>query len=119
MRYSIACLIAVLSLTTASSFGDEPEKQTATMTSTGEFEIGGKTLDQWIKSTKHLDPAIRESAVRAIGQFPEAEKKKAILALIPRLRDLDSLIKIPDSGVCGSTIVTFQSIRLDPAEIGQ
>jgi HEAT repeat protein len=55
-------------------------------------EIGGKTLEQWIKEIKSTDPAICENAIRTVILFGK-KGAKAAPALIDQLSHRDSSVK--------------------------
>jgi hypothetical protein len=48
-------------------------------------EIGGKNMDGWIKDLTHPDPAIREAALRTIGNFGPSVQKAAGKLLLARM----------------------------------
>jgi HEAT repeat protein len=57
---------------------------------TGPTEVGGKTLEQWVKEIDHPDPSVREHAIRMVLMFgPNA--RKAIPALVKQVRSLNDL----------------------------
>jgi HEAT repeat protein len=55
-------------------------------------EIGGKSLDQWIKEVKDKDPAVSENAIRTVIMFGR-RGAKAAPALIDQLNHPDPSIK--------------------------
>jgi HEAT repeat protein len=55
-------------------------------------EIGGKSLDQWIKEIKDKDPAISENAIRTVIMFGR-RGAKAAPALIDQLNHPDPSVK--------------------------
>jgi HEAT repeat protein len=53
-------------------------------------EVGGKTIDQWIKEIGHQDPSVREHAIKMVVMFgPNA--RRAIPALVKQVRQLNDL----------------------------
>jgi HEAT repeat protein len=88
-RY-VGMIVLLLSLAAQSSANDEPTK------------VGGKTLKQWITDLKNSDPSLRETAVRAIGQFGGAAKE-AVPDLIARLSD-------PDYGVQVNAAIALRAV---------
>lgn len=117
MRYVIRTVGALtLLLVAASSTLARQDKFTSTSahSGSGDQEIGGKTLDQWLKWTAHRDPAEREKAVRIIAQFGMEARKRATKTLIHCTKD-------QDAGVSANAIVTLQAIlgNLEASEINQ
>jgi HEAT repeat protein len=80
----------------------KPDNASATLFA--DLTIGGKTLAEWIKQTKSLDPAVRQTAVSMIGQFPADKdtKKKVTPILIGMLTDRDE-------GVSASSLTSLQA----------
>jgi HEAT repeat protein len=93
---------------------DRPPTTNKIISLTGDAEIDGKTLAQWMKYAKHPDPADRKLALTMIALFGEDAKKKALPLLIATLKDKDQAVQ-------GSAVVTLQKIcvNLDPTEINQ
>jgi HEAT repeat protein len=57
-------------------------------------EIGGKSLEQWIKEIKHSDPSVRETAMRAVPYFGPAAKA-AVPSLLTILKnDTDASCRV-------------------------
>ena len=56
MRSFAFCVLAAILVTTVRA-AEEPE------------QVAGKTLEEWLKQSKSLDPAVRENSLRAIVQF--------------------------------------------------
>ena len=52
-------------------------------------EIGGKTLDEWIKLIDDPDPSTREQAIRSVGQLGSAAKR-AVPALTRQVAKFDN-----------------------------
>jgi HEAT repeat protein len=49
-------------------------------------EVGGKSLDQWIKETSAKDPSKRENAMRMILNFGPEKAQQAVPAIIAQLK---------------------------------
>ena len=49
-------------------------------------EIGGKDMGAWLKDLTHPDPAIREAALRTIGNFGPSVQKAAGKLLVARMK---------------------------------
>lgn len=118
MHYFIRSLgaVAMTAIFLSATFAQKEKTSTPTsaFSGSGEQEIGGKTLDQWLKVTKNRDPAIRENAVRVIAQFGMEARKKAVPTLIACIKD-------HDAGVSANSVVTLQAIleNLEASEINQ
>ncbi|MFL5242072.1 MAG: HEAT repeat domain-containing protein [Gemmataceae bacterium] len=84
MRTSLWLAFALILVLTPAplSAGEDKEPQ----------EIGGKTLEQWIKEIKSPDPAICENAIRTVILFGK-KGAKAAPALIDQLNHRDSSVK--------------------------
>ena len=72
-------------------------------------EIGGKTLDEWIKLIEDRDPSVRENAIRMVGQLGGAAKR-AVPALTRQLATPNDLSPL------ASAIVAIGLIVPDDAE---
>lgn len=71
-------------------------------------DVGGKSLEQWIKDLNNLDPQIRESAVQTIVQFGK-DAREAVPSIITKMND-------PDAGVATSAIIALRTIGIDPKD---
>jgi HEAT repeat protein len=71
-----------------------PEKGESTRgkESTSPKEVGGKTIEQWIKDMSDHDPSVRETAIQTVLQFGPAARK-AVPALITETQDRDASIR--------------------------
>jgi HEAT repeat protein len=101
LRFQLAALFLALVAATFSfaqvkpPIGKEPpvkdkekEKDKPTVT-----EIGGKSLNQWIKESRDPDPGVRENAVRTIMLFGPSGSPAAS-AIVERLRDSDVSLRV-------------------------
>jgi HEAT repeat protein len=53
-------------------------------------EVGGKTLEQWIREIGHQDPSVREHAIKMVQLFGP-NSRRAIPALVKEVRQLNDL----------------------------
>jgi hypothetical protein len=65
-----------------------PDKGSALTKAEDPKEVGGKTLDQWVKEIKNSDPSVQETAMRVVPYFGQ-KAGSAAPALIARLKDPD------------------------------
>ena len=72
-------------------------------------EIGGKKLRQWIQDTRHQDPGVRETAIRAITLYGK-DGRKAGKSLILELRDADPSLR-------SNAAVAIAAIGLDKEDL--
>lgn len=109
--YPLFFLIAVLVAAPATSAQQDDKKKKAddkpppaTGSIYSELAIGGKNLAEWMKQVNDRDSALREHAVRMIGQFPSdlETKKKVIPVLVNKLSD-------NDAGVGASSLQSLQA----------
>src|SRR5437870_11604 len=109
--YPLFLLLAFLvALPVRSAQQDDKKKKTeekapaATGSIYSDLVIGGKNLAEWMKQAGSKDPALREHAVRMIGQFPSDldTKKKVIPLLVNKLSDIDA-------GVGASSLQSLQA----------
>ena len=68
-------------------------------------EVGGKPLKDWIADLKHLDPSVREEAIRAIPYFGAAASE-AVPALVEHVND-------PDESPRSKAILTLGIIKVE------
>jgi HEAT repeat protein len=79
-RLYLAAFLGVVSLTSQSAWAQAEKKETKPIT-----DVGGKTLDQWIKEIDSTDPSKRDVAIKTILVFgPDAQK--ALPKLIAELK---------------------------------
>jgi HEAT repeat protein len=71
-------------------------------------EIGGKTIEQWLRDLSSTDPAVVENAIRTVVLFSHDDAKKAVPILLKKLKlyELDSSIKV-------NIIIALRLIGLD------
>jgi HEAT repeat protein len=94
VRSILMTLLALLLLASSvSSQTKDKEKDTKKEPSKLPTEIGGKTMDTWMKELHHpSDPAVKQTAIQTIVHFgPPA--KKAIPTLITLLSDYDATVR--------------------------
>jgi HEAT repeat protein len=97
MRFSSFCLAAgllVLGPTLAMGASEKPDKEDSKSSKESSIpkEVGGKTIEQWIKEMSDLDPSVREAAIQAVVQFGPGARK-AVPALITETQDRDTSIR--------------------------
>jgi HEAT repeat protein len=97
MRFSSICLAAgLLILGPALAVGapEKPDKEGSQSSKEPEIpkDVGGKTIDQWIKDMYDLDPSVREAAIQAVVQFGRGARK-AVPALLTETQDRDASIR--------------------------
>jgi HEAT repeat protein len=98
MRFSSFCLAAgLLILGSALAVGapEKPAKEDPKSDKESSIpkDVGGKTIEQWIKEIKEdPDPSVREAAIQAVVQFGPGARK-AVPALITELQDRDASIR--------------------------
>lgn len=71
--------------------------------------VGGKTLQQWVKEIRDKDPGVAETAIQAVTQFGGDAQKEAGRALIARLAD-------PDVSVRANAAYAISVLGLDPKD---
>jgi HEAT repeat protein len=97
MDCSLRSTLALLGL--LACVAPAPAQTTGRITSTSPdqsseiTEVGGKTLKQWIKDTKHPHASVREKACRVIRFFGKAAQEEAGPALTDRLIDSDTSVR--------------------------
>jgi len=74
-------------------------------------EIGGKSMDAWIKDVTHPDPAIRQAALRTLPSFGPAVQKPVGKLLIARMKSTGER----DPGVRLTLLSTVGTIGFDNA----
>jgi HEAT repeat protein len=86
MRIAITAIVGALFFVTASAQAQPSGNSTASMSTTPPNEIGGKTLDEWIRQIDNPDPSVREHAIRCVMLFgPSA--RRAIPSLVRQVRN--------------------------------
>ncbi len=86
MKYSFAVGLSALLCLSFSLASAQVEKKDEKKEEKSILDIGGKTVDQWIKEIGSKDPSKREAAVRAIVAFGPEHAAKAAPALIAEVK---------------------------------
>jgi HEAT repeat protein len=91
MRQALSLLVAAALAATAAGQPVRPDVNTNP-------EIGGKSLDQWIKDVEDRDPSVREQAIKMVAMLgPQA--KRAAPALIRQMQPPNDLSPMTNAAI--------------------
>ncbi|MBX7103956.1 MAG: HEAT repeat domain-containing protein [Gemmataceae bacterium] len=97
MRISFGWVV-VVAIAVSSSHAQPPASGPVRPTPTASPEIGGKSLDQWIKDIEDKDPSVREHAIKMVAMLgPQA--RKAVPALIRQMRTPNDLSPMTNAAI--------------------
>lgn len=72
-------------------------------------EVGGESLDDWIKKLKDSDPSVRDMAIRVIPMFGDPAKKAIPTLISMMVNDNDTTVKV-------SALLTMTSVDVTEPE---
>jgi len=112
MRVLFAAAFCGLTLAASSPAQPPVTSPNSSANSSAPTQMGGKTLDEWIRLIDSPDPSVREHAIRIAMLFPPASARRAIPALVRQVNNNNDFSPLANAIIA---LGQLMQIEKDPA----